>query len=409
MPPNILHISTHDSGRWFGCYGHPTVETPHIDQLAAEGTRLTNYFAVSPICSPSRGAAMTGLQPQRNGLLGLTHHGFSLNDNVRHAAELLADSGYQSVLFSFQHETVMENWRRLGFEDYLCPEIPDQPYPDMFHTAPEVAETFADFLNTRDISRPFYAQVGFNETHTPFDFGGAEPRRDRGVDMPAYLVNDEKAEAHLAALQGALKQADDGVGVLLDALDRVGLTDNTLVIFTTDHGIECNRDKWTLYDPGLEIACLFRGPGIPSGAELHDLKSNIDFLPTLLELVGLPVPQGLDGRSFAPRFRTPEGPAENLAILGTYYNGACRCIRTSRYKLIWNLGPEPYVADPPVRADGSSTPKHARPIRELYDLQADPDEFQNLAGQPELREVEETLAHDLHRELVRLRDPSLCV
>ncbi|MCC5847497.1 MAG: sulfatase [Verrucomicrobia bacterium] len=403
--PNIVLISTHDSGKWFGCYGHLTVHTPHLDRLADEGVVLDAYFAVSPICSPSRGAAMTGLSPQRNGLLGLTHHGFRLHDDVPHAAALLRERGYESVLFSFQHEANESEWPRLGFERYETPQTGDPQYPFMFRSAPEVARGFAEFLENRSDDRPFYAQIGFNETHTPFWFGGATPDRGQGVDIPPYLQETPDAIHHFAGLQGAIRQADEGVGLLLEALDHQGLTEDTLVIFTTDHGIESRRDKWTLYDPGIEIAGIFRGPGIPQGKRLADLQSNLNFLPTLFDLAGVAPLADTDGESFASRLRKPDEPlSRETPFFGIYHNGACRCIRTQTHKLIWNLGPEPYVPPPPQRLDGSG-PATARPLWELYDLQTDPQEFVNLAGSAELRETESTLRGQLLDWLRKVEDP----
>ena len=403
--PNIVLISTHDSGKWFGCYGHLTVRTPHLDRLASEGVLLDAYFAVSPICSPSRGAAMTGLSPQRNGLLGLTHHGFRLGDGIPHAAALLRERGYESVLFSFQHEANAEEWPRLGFERHEVPQTGDPQYPFMFRSAAEVAGGFADFLKSRSDPRPFYAQIGFNETHTPFWFGGAVPDRSQGVDIPPYVEDTPDAVHHFAGLQGAIRQADEGVGILLDALDQHGLSENTLVIFTTDHGIESRRDKWTLYDPGIEIAGIFRGPGLPAGKRLPDLQSNLNFLPTLFELAGVAPLADSDGQSFAPRLRDPDAPFfEEAPYFGIYHNGACRCIRTRTHKLIWNLGPEPYVTQPPQRLDGTG-PTTARPLWELYDLRADPHEFHNLAGTAELREMEHSLRNRLLEWLRKVKDP----
>ena len=404
-PPNIVLISTHDSGKWFGCYDHPSVHTPHLEKLAAAGVVLDRYFSVSPICSPSRGAAMTGLAPQRNGLIGLTHHGFRLHEHIPHAASLLRERGYESVLFSFQHEAEADEWPRLGFERYEVPQTGDPQYPFMFRSAPEVARGFADFLGHRSDARPFYAQIGFNETHTPFWFGGAVPDRSAGVPLPPYLQNTPDAVHHFAGLQGAIRQADDGVGIILDALAAHGLTDNTLVIFTTDHGIESRRDKWTLYDPGIEIAGVFRGPGLPAGKRLPDLQSNLNFLPTLFELAGLPPLPQSDGDSFAARLRDPDSPcATSAPFFGIYHNGACRCIRTASHKLIWNLGPEPYITPPPQRLDGAG-PASARPVWELYDLDADPNEFENLAGSEALKTLEADLRTQLLSWLREVGDP----
>ena len=402
---NVVIVSTHDSGKWFGCYGHATVRTPNIDRLAAEGVVMDRYFAVSPICSPSRGAAMTGLAPQRNGLMGLTHHGFRLKDEVTHAAEHFRDRGYESVLFSFQHEANEEEWPRLGFERYEVPQTGDPQYPFMFRNAPEVARGFAEFVKTRDDDRPFYAQIGFNETHTPFWFGGAVPDREQGVEVPAYLEETADAVNHIAGLQGALRQADEGVGILLDALEAEGLSDDTLVVFTTDHGIESKRDKWTLYDPGLEIAGIFKGPGLPAGQRLADVQSNLNFLPTLFELAGVASLADSDGDSFASRLWNPgESLETEKPFFGIYHNGACRCIRTGAHKLIWNLGPEPYVTPPPQRLDGTG-PAAARPVWELYALETDPNEFENRAGEEALADIERDLREQLLGWMRRVGDP----
>ncbi|MGC9451930.1 MAG: sulfatase family protein [Oceanipulchritudo sp.] len=407
--PNVLHISTHDSGRFFGCYGVDTVATPNIDKLAAEGVLAGQMHAVCPICSPSRGAAMTGLYPQRNGLIGLTHQGYSFNDDTVHLAQRMREGGYETTLFSFQHEVVPENWQRLGFEHYACRETPDMPYPYMFRPAPEVAQSFAGWIGKRKEERPFYVQLGFNETHTPFFFGGVYPDKSRGVTVPPYIADDAAGRDYFAHLQGAIQQVDEAVGILMEALQANGLAENTIVIFTTDHGIEARRAKWTLYDPGTGIAFIARWPegGIAGGRRLRRLESNIHFTPTLLELCGLPVPEGLDGTSRAGWLTGSDADSPfRDPFFGIYHNGSSRCIRTDRYKLIRNFGTEIERYEYPCKM---GAPRVIGPavFCELYDLQADPEEIHNLADDPDHARIRGELDRQLKIWLEKMADPIL--
>lgn len=406
--PNILLINTHDSGRFFGCYGIDTVRTPAIDRLSKEGVRMDAMFAVSPICSPSRGAMMTGRYPQRNGLLGLTHHGYTFNPGERHAASLFCQGGYQTVLFQFQHEVVCEEWASLGYEEYRSRESGEALYPYMFRPATEVAGTVAEFLaEPRD--RPFFAHVGFNETHTPFNFGGVVPARENGVTVPQHINHNSAAEDHFAHLQGAIEQVDAAVSIILEALDRNKLAANTLVVFYSDHGYEARRDKWTLYDPGIEIPMIFRWPaGLPAGKPCPALRSNVDLLPTLLDLSGLCLPENLDGRSIAPILKAPESAQtkEEEHIFGIYYNGAARCVRTPRYKLIHYLGPEPYMARVPVAINDNDA-KFPRPDWELYDLKADPLEANNRWKDASYQKIGQSMADALLAWMHETADPAV--
>lgn len=409
--PNILLINTHDSGRFFGCYGVKTVKTPNIDRLAQQGVRFTNAFAITPICSPSRGAMMTGRYPQRNGLIGLTHHGFKLNDDERHAAQIFAESGWETHLFCFQHEVTSDQWQRLGYQHYHARETEEPNYPYMFKDAVEVAGIFADFVE-RKPSKPFFACIGFNETHTPFHFGGVVPSRDAGVTVPSYLQRDQAAEDHFAHLQGAIEKVDTAVGIILESLEQSGLAEDTLVVFYTDHGVESQRDKWTLYDPGIEIPFIFRWNqgGIRGGKTVETLFNNVNLLPTLLELSQIPLPENLDGVSFASVCVSPDDAPtaeESEPFFGIYYNGGSRCIRTHRYKLIRNLCPEGYAPPPPVTLKGNG-PRFPRPVLELYDLSNDPQEFINQAENPEYAEIRHTLDRQLLAWMQETRDPSIC-
>jgi arylsulfatase A-like enzyme len=389
--PNVLLINSHDTGRFLGCYGVNTVRTPHLDRLATEGVLLEQCSAASPICSPSRGAMVTGRWPQRNGLVGLVHHGFRLHETERHAAALFRDGGYATTLFHFQHVAEPQAWSQLGFENFLLPSRDEEEpvYPHMARPAAEVGDGVADWLarqaaRTNLADRPFFAQVNFNETHTPFWFGGVDPQRLDGVTVPPWIEPSASAEDHFAHLQGSVAALDDGVGRILAALDSTDLAANTLVLFATDHGLEAARDKWTCYESGLGIAALARLPaqGISGGRRLATPLSNVDFLPTLLDCAGLPAPANLDGRSFAPLLRgdQPDLPASARPVFGIYYNGGSRSVRLGRWKLIRNLAAEPYGESAPVSLRGDRGPRLPRPPAQLYDLSTDPHELHDLAS-----------------------------
>ena len=164
--PNVLFVILHDLGTQLGCYGDPSLRTPNVDGLAAEGVRFENYFCTTPLCSPSRGSIMTGRHPHCNGLNGLVHRGFSLDSDEQALPQLLAKAGYETLLFGFQHEA--RDPARLGYQ-----WISDRQRP--FRCA-HVTPLAVDFLRERASSgerQPFFAMVGWSEVHRPFK---QEPR-----------------------------------------------------------------------------------------------------------------------------------------------------------------------------------------------------------------------------------------
>jgi arylsulfatase A-like enzyme len=405
--PNVLVITCHDTGRHFGCYGVETVHSPNIDALAADGVRFTNYFTTVPVCSPSRGAMLTGRYPQSNGLMGLTHDpwDWSLNEGERHLSHILRDAGYRTALFGIQHESA--DVHTLGFEETYA-----QRTPGVRYNALEVTRHVAEFLATRvGDHQPFYAQIGFFETHRPHDFGGVEPDDSKGVFVPPYIERDSTAIAEFALQQGAVRRADEGVGIIMKALADTGLDKNTIVVFTVDHGIEFPRSKWFAYEAGIEIAFIVRWPegGISGGRTCDWLLSNVDFLPTLLDLIDVPVPDNVQGKSFAAAFRDDKAQPTRQAIYGMFQTKEIRYVRTERYKLIRNFDPRrllpvPVPMDnPPVL--GASAPRC--PVVQMFDLQNDPLEVNNLAEDPAHREIFQQLDNLLWRWLEDVNDPIL--
>jgi len=400
--PNIVQITTHDSGRHIGCYGHPTLHTPVLDQLAAEGVRLTNYFAAVPICCASRASHLTGLWPQRHGLLDLCFPPFNwrLRDDVLHLSQHLRRAGYQTVLCGTQHEVIASELDRLEFGQILAPGRAP---------ADQIAAEAARFLGSQaGGARPFYLQIGFFETHTPFDFGGASPDTSLGVDVPPYLVDDEPARRAMAGYQGAIRKVDAAVGAILDALRQAGLEERTLVVFTTDHGVELARSKWFCYDPGLGIAMLVRWPagGVEGGRDCDLLLSNVDYVPTVLELAAIEPSPELDGRSFAQALTTGSSEAVRDEVFAMYHKTQTRAIRTSRFKLLRHFDAATDFHRVPVRIEDVMM-KRGSTLVELYDLDDDPNEFHNVAGQPQFSDEQDQLETRLWSWLEAVDDPIL--
>ncbi len=407
MPPNILLITAHDTGRHLGCYGVGSVRTPGLDQLAREGCRFTSYFSVAALCSPSRGGMMTGRYPQSNGMLGLCHglHGWRLNDGERHLSRLLHDAGYHTVLLGHQHETTDID-AQLCFDEHALHW--EAQARGLHTTCDTVAEGAADFLAGRATKeQPFFLQVGFFETHRPFDFGGARPDGAHGVDLPPYIQDNAAGREQFAAFQGIIRKMDAAVGHILAALADAGLTEQTLVIYSVDHGIPFPRAKTTLYDAGIAISLIMRWPGrIASGTRCDWLLSNVDLVPTILELTGSEAPGHLEGTSFAGAF-DGGGPAPRERIYAEHHmaGGECRCVRTDSHKLIRNFCLMPRFPVP-VDVRGPARPGR-RPYVELYDLSEDPLETCNLAGKPAFTEVQSELDGLLLDWIEGVEDPVL--
>lgn len=409
--PNVLIINWHDLGAFVGCYGVQTVQTPAVDGLASSGVRFANSFCTSPTCSPSRAALFTGRYAPSNGVLGLTHgqFGWDLHEDEVHLARYLADAGYRCEQFGVMHETPR---RDVGYHAHHC-----QPHRPCLETAHAVRQRI-EALGREP--KPWYMQVGFLEVHSPFDYGGARPDETRGVTIPPFLEPDDKLRARMAAYQGVIHRADSAVGRILEALDDTGQADNTIVLFTPDHGIPFPRAKGSLYDPGLRVAHVMRWPdgGWQGGLVHDDLIANVDHAPTLCQALGLGVPERMQGCSYLPLLTGDAyEPREHVFAEQTYATSHFdprRCARSRRYKLIANLVPTPpfnegtgRVAQSYKDRIGIMYGRGEAPNFELYDLKEDPLEFDNLIDSPAHEPVATRLKGALVQWMHRVDDPLL--
>jgi arylsulfatase A-like enzyme len=390
---NVLIVHWHDLGRYLGAYGHDDVSSPRLDQLAAEGILFTRAHATAPLCSPSRGSLFTGRYPQSNGLVGLAHHGWEYRAGVRTLPHLLSESGWHTALFGMQHETSYPS--TLGFDEF-----------DVSNSFCEYVVDRANAWLAHPPQKPFLLTAGFFETHRPYPPERYEPADPSSVDVPDYLPDTPDVRQDLADFYGAITVADAAVGQLLDTLADTGLDRTTWVVFMTDHGPALPRAKSTLYEAGTGIATIIRPPrdaAIP--ARVYDeMFSGVDLVPTLLDLLGLDVPDDVDGLSHAENLTHSDERTVRTEVYTakTYHDSfdPIRAVRTKEFSYIENYAPRPLLDLPWDIADTApglavaaliDTP---RPTRELYDLRRDPTEAHNLLGHDATDESED-IARDL--------------
>ena len=406
--PNIVLVHCHDLGQYLGCYGAP-LHTPHLDKLAGEGVKFTRYACTAAQCSPSRGSIMTGRYPHQNGLMGLAHIGWELNDDEVTLPMYLNQAGYATWLLGEQHET--SHPERLGYQNIWVKS-------SRAREVSEVATGFLQQMASAKAHQPFFASIGFSEPHRPYDAPGYPADDPEEVQPLPYLPDRPGIREDIAGLHGLIYRMDEAAGQIVRTIDEAGLADNTLVIFTTDHGIAMPRAKGTCYDPGIMTALIMRMPGLAEGGgEYNQLLSNIDLLPTLLELIGAPIADRIAGRSFLPLLTNGDYQLrDHIFAEMTWHDkyNPMRAIRTNKYKYIRNIGDRPLVylpldiyqgrAGQEMREEYYAT---RRPEEELYDLADDPLEQNNLAGKPEYAEQLKVLGDQVRQWREETDDPLL--
>lgn len=422
--PNVVVVHCHDLGQHLGCYGRD-VATPNIDRFADEGALFENHFTTAPQCSPSRGSLWTGLHPHVNGLMGLEHSGRKLHDFVTALPEHLAWNGYQTHLFGLQHVTddpATIGYTHVHSEEDLSSTVEAERHE--VNRADNVAGTVTEFLGDAP-EEPFFASVGFFESHRA-DLGDRHGFDDRPYDCPdpddveplPYLPDRRGIREDLAALNGMVRAIDDAFGRIDRALEATGLAEETLVVFTTEHGIAFPRAKGSCFDPGIEAALLARYPGaFDGGARYDELVSNVDVMPTILDLVTGEPPSDVAGRSVLPLATgRPYEPRDHVFAEITWHDryDPVRAIRTEEYKYIRSFWHRPPVylpndvfASRAGRAVREECHSGTRPHAELYDLEADPHEQRNLADEDELQDVVSELDDRLVAWMRETNDPLL--
>lgn len=402
-PPNILYLHSHDTGRHIGPYGHD-MPTPHLARLAGDGVLFRNNFCANPTCSASRSCLLTGQSAHANGMTGLAHRGFRLNDYRSHIIHTLKPSGYTAVLAGIQHVASGEDpWKTIGYDRFLGAH-------DVAH------ERACEYLDSKP-DRPFFLSVGFFETHREFAEPG--PEDDPRYILPAPTVPDTpETRLDMARFRTSVRILDRKMGMVLEALERNNLDGDTLVICTTDHGIAFPRMKCNLTDGGIGVMLIMRGPGGFNGGKVVDsIVSHVDIFPTICDLTGIQRPDRLEGTSLLPLVNGGADDIREEVFAEVNYHAAyepMRCVRTKRWKYIrrYDGRSRPVL---PNCDDGPSKTVWLRhgwadqpvPEEALYDLVFDPSETRNLVDESSLGDVLADMRGRLGRWMRDTDDPLL--
>lgn len=390
--PNILWLISEDTCPDMGCYGNTLVRTPNIDRLANEGARFTNVFTTAPVCSASRSAFMTGMYQTTIDAHNHRSHrsdGYRLSPPVTVITDLFRQAGY------FTCNCAGLTYKKPGKTDW--------------NFTPNIRAFDGTDWSQRRPNQPFFAQMNFGMTHREFQRDKNNPIDPAKVQLPPCYPDHPVARRDWADYLESVQVLDSEIGVALQWLEKEGVADNTIVMYFGDNGQPHVRGKQWLYDGGIHVPMILRWPGhIEPGTIVEDLISSIDFAPTFLSMTGIEPPEHLQGHVvFGAQKRTRK------YILAA--RDRCdetvdriRCVRSLRYKYIRNYYPDqPYTQanaykklQYPVltvmqvlHRQGRLTPDQAkfmasnRPREELYDLQNDPHELNNLADDHKLRNI----------------------
>lgn len=430
-PRNVLLIIADDLGRQVGCYGDKIAKTPHLDALAASGTRFANGFASVASCSPSRATILTGMPTHQNGQYGLAHadHNFSSFAKTKSLPSYLNAAGYRTGVIAKLHVQPKEVY---PFTEVI---------PGGGGRNPVAVANAAKSFITAAGDKPFFLLVGFTDPHRaagPKNFANGQkyPAGVPGIrfdpaslPVPYHLPDTPEVRAELAEYYQSVSRLDHGVGLFLKLLEETNTARNTLVMFASDNGIPFPGAKTTLYDSGVHLPLVVRKPGQKAGIVSEAMVSWTDLAPTILDWCGVPAPKTLPGKSVLPILDTPR-PNGWETVFGShqfhevtmYY--PMRMVRTKTHKLIVNLAPNlefPHASDLwgsdswqgiLTRKDTTMGKKSVaaflrRPREELYRLDDDPDELLNRAGRPEEQATLATLRRQLADWRAATNDPWL--
>ncbi|GAA3129848.1 arylsulfatase A-like enzyme [Kribbella aluminosa] len=435
--PNIVLVMTDDQGAWaLGASGNREIITPHLDQLAAEGTRFDRFFCASPVCSPARASLYTGLMPSAHGVhdwISDRHvgpRGQNFLDGLELVTDVLAKHGYRCGLAGKWHLGA-NDVPRPGFVHWFSHQSGGGVYTNapvvrdgaLVEQPGYVTDAFtADacaFIRReagRDRNAPFFLALNYTAPHSPWK--DQHPRRltelyddcrfETAPQAPQHpwarvtaLGTPAEGESDLrAALVGyyaSITGVDEGVGRVLAELDRLGIRDDTLVVFTSDNGFSCGQHGFwgkgngtnpqNLYESSILVPFIVNQPGrVPAGRTVRALVSAYDVKATLLEYAGIDHPGDprSPGRSFVDLIEGSDSGAERERVVVADEYGGTRMIRTEQWKYVrrFPLGPD-----------------------ELYDLAADPWERHNLVGDPSQARRVTQLAEELALWFAKHTDP----
>jgi len=436
--PNIVLMVSDDHGiDALGCYGNAVIETPNLDALAGDGVRFTHGFCTSASCSASRSVILTGLHNHANGQYGHQHsyHHFSSFDSVTSLPVRLSRAGYRTARAGKYHVGPPKVYK---FDEYLG---------DSSRNNLQMADICKDFINKQS-GKPFFlywctydphrgSRVVEDSSYKPNAFGNEEeypgvkkvqydPAK---VKVPEFLPDIPECRAELAQYYQSVTRLDQGIGRLTRILKDAGEYENTVVIYISDHGLAFPNAKTTLYDSGMNVPFIVRTPWQKRRGGICDaMVSFTDITPTLLDIAGADFDgQDVHGRSFKSVIDGEDsGSWDKVYASHTFHEVTMyypmRVVRTRRYKLIWNIAhglTYPSASDlwrsatwqAVINRDMEYYGRRRvqdflhRPEFELYDVQNDPYEVNNLADDAKYADVLERLKADLKQFQNETDDP----
>jgi arylsulfatase A-like enzyme len=427
-------LSDDQTAEFLGASGNPVIKTPNLDRFASQGMRLSRMFTAAPQCVPSRAALLSGRSPVAARMGRFTA---PLPAEIRTFAEDLREAGYFTGVCRRTHHLDGATSGRLStriFQEHGLQTMRRRmDYVDISPPGQTVARV-NEFFDHKPAAKPFFFWVNFNDPHHPWDRDAIpEPHDRKRIPVPRYLPDLPGVREDLGRYYDEVARMDGEFQTVLNILERRGFADNTLVFFMGDNGFAMPHGKGTLYDPGLNVPCLVRWPGrVRPGMVSNALVSGEDAGPTFLEAAGLPVPAQMSGRSFTDVLLERPGVRREFVFAARLTHGSrpfkegtnthtfdlSRMVRSERYKLIYNC--TPHMQYSPVDSYnerswlemvdehlwGRLSPAFdrayfgARPVLELYDLEADPAELNNVAGKPELASVQRRLTEALQEKMI---------
>ncbi len=444
-PRNVLLVFTEDHGAQLGAYGTPAAQTPNIDALAVAGTLYRSASITFATCTGSKSAIMTGRHNHAIGVIGnVQEYVGSYEQLATENPPWLTDptSAYNRHKIRAGVPTLIEvldaNGYFLGVQNKLHMAPHDKfPFDLWYRDNGRPYEQVTDFIAQAQASgRPWLLQHVVQASHRPYPNADTTPLQidTDAIELPAHLPDTTVSRQDWAEYLQAVRVADRNVGRVLDALRDAGEAERTLVIVMGDHGPSYHRAKYSTYGFGLRVPLVFAGPGVGRDVIRDELFSGVDLMPTVLELLGLPLPQGLHGVSHAPLLGRPGAFAGRQHVVGE--TRADRSISDGRYRLIYapdardTFMPEDNRDFVPWRnrvyrhiVENRNDPAFAqyyrlldladreltafdRPRFELFDAATDPWEVDDLADRPEHADTRERLKSALRSWMDATGDPS---
>lgn len=422
-PPNLLVITADDmNADSAGWTGNKLGATPNLDAFAKTAHRFVNAHVTVPICQPGRSALMTGRVPHRNGALGFN----PIKRDVPTLVEVLRDAGYYTGCISKAVHMAPPDkfpWHAVG-EQALGkqPTKFAEKFREMLGAAAKEKKPFFVNANICDPHRPF---IGANKkADDPLD--GARVFKLAEVTVPAFLEDLPRVREEVAQYYSNVSRFDVAFGLVMKELAAAGRDADTVVVFVSDHGMSFPFSKATVYYNGTWSPVLIRYPGQKDANAHTEFVSSVDVMPSVLELLGVKPPAGMDGRSWVPLLKGEAQPDRDFVVthVNTVSSGksfAQRCVRTKDRALMfhaWVGGPDKFRVEAMsglsfAAMNASADPKvHARvkqlvegePLM-LFDTAADPTERKNLVRDPNYANDVAELSKKLLAHMKRTEDP----